>query len=106
MQKYDCQFALFRDSIRSLQGIWYLIIPSNPPNLFRDITSFALKYKPNSVIRNLQNATEFNTANFMNTLTLILDGTYKINNSNLDEIEKDILITYGFRNFGAHKIEE
>ena len=29
-----------------------------------------------------------------------------MNNKSLDDLEEDILITYGFRNFGAHKIEE
>lgn len=81
----------------------YLITCSD---LFSSVKSFASKYKPNSVINNLQNSNEFKTADFMDTLTKILNGTYKINNYNLDEIEKDILITFGFRNFGAHKIEE
>ena len=75
-------------------------------NLFFHVKFFACRYKATTIITNLQNSNDFKTPDFMNTLNQILGGTYKINNSSLDEIEKDILITFGFRNFGAHRIEE
>lgn len=84
----------------------YLIKRLEKSDLFSCVKSLAFKYKGDSIIKNLKNADDFNTANFMNALNQILSGNYKINNSSLEEIEKDILISFGFRNFGAHKIEE
>lgn len=49
--------------------------------------------------------TEFRN-NFPNTLNSILKSTFRCNDgSSLSLIEEDIAISYGFRNFGAHKIK-
>lgn len=103
-EKNTIASLLYLEIIFDLCRVFEYLIKSS--DLFSSVKSFASKYKSNSIIKNLQNADEFDTDNFMNTLNQILNGTYKINNDSLDEIEKDILITHGFRNFGAHKIEE
>lgn len=95
---------LYLEIIFDLCRVFEYLIKSS--DLFGSVKSFASKYKNDSVVKDIQNSEDFNTTNFMATLNQILSGSYKINNSSLDEVEKDILISFGFRNFGAHKIEE
>lgn len=83
----------------------FFIKNPNRDNFLEDIKDLAVKFNPNSPVINVISR-DFHTNNFMPTLKEILDNRYNINNDELDELEKDILITYGFRNFGAHRIEE
>lgn len=78
---------------------------------FRDaIIDLAKKYKKGNTIQNNAfdklNSEDFNTNNFFKTLESISKSKYKINTYTPDQMEKDILISYGFRNFGAHEIKE
>ena len=44
--------------------------------------------------------------NFSNTLQKLLSSQYQFQDeTKLQPIEEDLAITYGFRNFGAHKVE-
>ena len=95
---------LYLEIIFDLCRVFEYLIKSS--DLFNSVKSFASRYKNTTIIKNLTDSNDFNTANFMKTLNELLNGTYQINNLNLDEIEKDVLISFGFRNFGAHKIEE
>ena len=50
--------------------------------------------------------TDFKGDNFGKTLEELLTSQYRFQDgTELKSIEKDLAITYGFRNFGAHKIE-
>ena len=97
---------LYLEIIFDLCRVFEYLIKDRTTTLFDSVKNLSNKYKSTSLINNLQNSNDFNTANFMKTLNELLNGTYQINDLNLDEIEKDILISFGFRNFGAHKIEE
>lgn len=78
---------------------------------FRDaIIDFVKRYKKgNSIQNNAFNklkSKDFNTKSFLKTLESIFKSNYKVDTYPPDEMEKDILISYGFRNFGAHEIKE
>jgi hypothetical protein len=97
---------LYLDVIFDLCKVFeFLIRQPNNDKFSENIKEFSKKYKNNTLLINL-NSSNFNTANFINNFQKILGGTFTINNNAPDDLEKDILVTYGFRNFGAHKIEE
>jgi len=46
-------------------------------------------------------------SNFSNTLQSLLSSQYRFQDRTAPQsIEEDLTITYGFRNFGAHRIED
>lgn len=58
-----------------------------------------------SRMNNLRNA--FDKSNFSKTLKELLKSQYRFQGgTTLKPIEEDFAITYGFRNFGAHRIED
>ena len=83
----------------------FLIKNPNRDNFSEDIKDLAKKYNNTTQIVNV-NSPDFHTNNFMKTLQDILNSNYLIDGSIPDNLESDILISYGFRNFGAHRIEE
>lgn len=97
---------LYLEIIFDLCRVFEYLIKDHTTTLFDSVKNLSNKYKNTSLINNLQNSNDFGTANFMITLDDMLNGRYQINNSLPDKIEIDILISFGFRNFGAHKIEE
>ena len=68
------------------------------------IKGLAKKHNSNSPILNL-NTEDFNK-NFPPILENIFNNTYKIRDMSLDNLERCILVAYGFRNYGAHKLKE
>jgi hypothetical protein len=97
---------LYLEIIFDLCRVFEYLIKINSQDKFLDsVKNLAKEYKVNSAILQI-NPSDFNTDNFMTTLENILNNNFQINSSTVDNLEKDILVTYGFRNFGAHKIEE
>ena len=84
----------------------YLIKNQTRENFLEDTRDLAKKYNSAILLNNFNFGSDFHTSNLMVSLQKVLDNTYTINNNLPDDLEKDILICYGFRNFGAHKIEE
>ncbi|MFH1471905.1 MAG: hypothetical protein ABIF85_03320 [Nanoarchaeota archaeon] len=101
---------LYMEIIFDLCRVLDLII-NKDQKLKKAIIDFAQKYKPNSnqkkaiesiKSQNIQDG--FNTKNFIRTLRSLQNTGYTLNGYTPDEMEKDILISYGFRNLGAHEI--
>lgn len=87
-----------------------LVINKNQ-NLKQSMIDFAQKYNRDSnqkraleAIKSRTPKDDFNTKNFITTLKSLQKTGYIINKYTPDEMEKDILIFYGFRNLGAHEI--
>lgn len=107
-EKNTITSLLYLETIFDLCRVFEFII-KNPTrsreNFLQDVKDFSSHYKSSTLLDNIQSQ-DFHTNNFMNTLQAILNSHYLINGSTPDNLERDILITYGFRNFGAHRIEE
>ena len=105
-EKNTISSLLYMETIFDLCRVLEFIIKNTTrENFSKDIRDFSKKYKPNTLLDRVVSS-DFNTKEFMITLQDILNSNYKIDSSIPDNLECDILITYGFRNFGAHKIEE
>ena len=107
-EKNTISSLLYIETIFDLCRVLEFIIKNTTrqkDNFLQDIMDFSHRYKSNTLLGNF-NYRDFHTNNFMNTLQDILNSSYLIDGSIPDNLESDILITYGFRNFGAHRIEE
>lgn len=107
-EKNTISSLLYIETIFDLCRVLEFIIKNTTrqeDHFLQDIKDFSHRYKSNTLLGNF-NSRDFHTNNFMNTLQDILNSNYLIDGSIPDNLESDILITYGFRNFGAHRIEE
>ena len=98
---------LYLETIFDLCRVLEFIIKNSTrrgDNFSDDVKDFSHRYKSNTLLGNF-NSRDFHTNNFMITLQGIFNSNYQIGSSIPYNLECDILISYGFRNFGAHKIE-
>lgn len=87
-----------------------IIRNKNPdPDKWRFIDQLAFLSSQSSLSLDTKKLGELNKdfdSDFSNALQKLLNSNYKFGDgSSLQQIEEDLGITYGFRNFGAHRIE-
>lgn len=87
-----------------------MLLSKKNPNQWRFSEHLKFLSGRSSLNLNDQRIGELNDAfknNFSNTLQKLLNSQYQFQDgTTLQPIEEDLAITYGFRNFGAHKVED
>jgi len=86
------------------------VIKQKNPNQWKFSEHLKFLSSRSSLNLNEQKIGELNSAfkkNFSNTLQKLLSSQYQFQDETIPRpIEEDLAITYGFRNFGAHKVED